>query len=409
MRASRLFVLSTIFLASQAWAGPVDDDGVAWQDQEEGEQEEDDDLLGDDPFEMSEEEKKAKDEADSGRIQEADEDLLGDEEDELDAIEIDGDGSEQSESDLLEDEIGEDVIGGPGQDNAGIYQKYQQGMRQLLPDEEIIAWERYLQKYPNSLFIDRIEKRMDDLTNELYGEDLVAEQARRVDADQQDIPIEQPLQLENINPTSRVRAGFEWGLTDYMNLLADFEYGIRRDLSAHASFRNRLSGWSLEPGVKWAFVKSARMQLIVTAMLDFRMNTSPFFLGLTPQLGIGKRFVVGDRPLDIQLQAGAIIETRSNAPAHIIGGLNASYGVSETVAVFLEGTFDVKNLTSDVTNPFYWSTAGFGLKFKPINRMDIMVGTTIPYAYNYWQLHFGSIMLQVNYFLPGGPAIKPKK
>ena len=137
-----------------AWADPLD--GWSGPDDEES-----DEL---DLETETEEEKKAREEADKNRLDEDDSLDLLDDEDDLDKLE-DLEPTDDNTKDLLESEIGKDTIGGEGEDNSTIYRAAQSANSRMIPDEEMIAWERYLEKYPNSLYTSRIEKRMEELEN----------------------------------------------------------------------------------------------------------------------------------------------------------------------------------------------------------------------------------------------------
>ena len=70
------------------------------------------------------------------------------------------------------------------------------------------------------------------------------------------------------------------GLPNYINLLVDYEYPLRRELSVHGGLRKRYAGWSMEGGAKYSLVKSVRTKSLVTVLGDIRINTIPFFVGL---------------------------------------------------------------------------------------------------------------------------------
>ncbi len=72
-------------------------------------------------------------------------------------------GGEEIKFDEDFDDPGEDgtvKTRGPGEDTAEIYREALQDYERLSPDEEALAWERYLRKYPNSIFKSKIEKRV---------------------------------------------------------------------------------------------------------------------------------------------------------------------------------------------------------------------------------------------------------
>ena len=380
-----LLLLPLAFAPSLAWA-------------------QDDEELGDeDLLEESEEDKKAREEAEKKRMDEGDDlDLLDDEEelDQLDDLDMD---EEEEGDDLLglEEEIGRDSIGGEGEDNAGIYRDYAEEVSRYIPDEEMLAWERYLDKYPNTLFLDRIEKRLEALEEMLYQQRIETDEPVRLDADKRELRFAQGLLMENLNPRTRLQAGFEWGLPNYMNLLVDYEYQVRRNLSFHGGARRRYTGWSLETGTRWAFVKSSRTRTIVALIGDLHLNADPAFLGLRPQLGVGKRF--GN--FDAQAQAGVELENRSDAGLRVIGGANVTYAASDRVSVFTETNLHMKNVAWADGGSFRFNILSFGMKFYPSvgnledGQIEINLGASAPYTSNYWMFHFGSIMGQLNYYM----------
>jgi hypothetical protein len=100
------------------------------------------------------------------RIDEADSEGAEDAPDDLDFT----DDGQEEDADFRDDEVQESTRPrGPGEDSADIYRKAQEAVRDLAIDEELLAWEKYLEKYPKSLFRDRIEARTEELSAELCG------------------------------------------------------------------------------------------------------------------------------------------------------------------------------------------------------------------------------------------------
>ena len=71
--------------------------------------------------------------------------------------------------------------------------------------------------------------------------------------------------------------------------LLDYEHQLKRELSIHGGMRSSVSGTYFEPSVKYAFIKSARLQMLSTANLDLMLGSN---LGVRPTLGWGKRFTL---------------------------------------------------------------------------------------------------------------------
>jgi hypothetical protein len=351
-------------------------------------------------------EDKAKPVEDDGEIDDSD----PDDDEWIVEPEQDSDKELEFEDDLLEDD-GEDVgTRGPGEDTARIYREELEDNSRLGPDEEALAWERYMRKYPNSIFQARVETRLDELNQELYEGRLDASYQRTGDAGNAEILFSQPLQLENIDPRSKIRAGFEWGIPNYINLMADIEYQLLRELSAHVGLRRRFTGWNLEAGARYALVKSARTNLLVTAIGDFRMNLDPAFPAFRPQLGIGKRFEFGNVGMDVNLQGGSDLAfIRDNAgdlsfSPRAVGGVNIMVIPTETVRAYVETSTYMKGFGQDRIEPFAFNQLSIGIKFigrksKTEERYDAGLGATVPYKQNYWGYHNGSVAGDLNFFL----------
>jgi len=349
------------------------------------------DLLEEDE---TEEEKKARLEAEKRRLQEADK-LAPDDETELDKIEGGTGGDDLLGGDQL------DQINQKGQDTAEIYRKAAAENSELAADEEMLAWDRYFERYPKTLYRSQIEKRLDELEAKLYNERVSGGDEDRLDADKRDVPISQGLLIENINPRTRFSGGFEWGLPDYINLMLGYEHGIRRDFSVHGGIRNRFQVWNFEFGARYALVKSSRTKTLVTAMGDFRLALDPAYLAFRPQLAVGKMVGI----VDLQAQIGTDLELRGGAAVRLIGGANVTIRADDNVAIFLETNANAKNLTWEDGGNFRFPVASFGLKFypdiqgRPPKSLEVNLGASIPYATRYYRWHDGSVMGQVNFYL----------
>ncbi len=315
-------------------------------------------------------------------------------------------GGDQEEVYDFDDEYDQEVqIGGPGQDTARIYRTYKENIEDLGPDEEVIQWERYLEQYPNSLFRDHIQRRMDELTEFQYSERVPLDEGFEdiVDAGMREIDFFAPRHLEPLDPRSKMRAAFEWGFPEYLNLLVDYEDQIMRQWSWHVGVRRRYAGWNLEAGSKYALIKSARTNFLLTGIFDVHANTNPFFPAVRPQLGVGKRFIVAGHPLDLMAQGGVDLEFRLDAPMGVIhiGGFNATYEASDKVAFFVESSVVAKNLLWEDGDVFRFPLATFGITFwaNEKNTTSASIAANAPYAYGYWGYHFGGVMGDFNFYL----------
>ena len=306
-----------------------------------------------------------------------------------------------------DDESGEENQPTEGMDTPDIYRESLKEYKQSDPEEEILLWQDYLTKYPNTTFRKQIESRIQDLEGKLYDE--ATQEQKTENAGEKELNFAQPQLLENIDPRKKLRFAFEMGLPNYINLLIDYEHPLRRELSVHGGMRKRYSGWSFEGGAKYSLVKSVRTQSLVTVLGDLRINTLPFFVGIRPQISAGKIISLpGDFRLDVMGQLGTELQPYNGIQALLIGGAHVSFVASETVRIYAEGNFYMKDFLRD-GKPFAFNTITFGMKFrkKPQkddfgrdleNKFEGAIGTTIPMQYTYWRYHYGSITGDVNIY-----------
>jgi hypothetical protein len=308
--------------------------------------------------------------------------------------------------DLLGEEIEKDRIGGEGEDSAKIYRAAQDKAHDLGYEEELIFWGKYIDLYPNSIFAQQIEERINNLSNRAYADEIEDERDKPVlDAGRKEIRFASPLALESPDPRTRLRAGFEWGFPSYFNLLADFEYQLQRELSVHVGFRRRYTGWNFEFGGKWALIKSVRTRSLVTLIMDGRLNTGPAYLALRPQIAGGKRFMAPKtKGIDVQFQAGVDWEIRDPMRTFFIGGFNVFIWATETVGAFVETNWNLKpGPEGGLGNgkPFAFNVLTFGMRFKPqTSPTHIALGANVPYFNNFWGWHYGAVQGDVIYY-PG--------
>jgi hypothetical protein len=326
------------------------------------------------------------------------------EEQQLDDLDF---GQDQEEVFNFSDEEETVPIGGPGQDTAKIYRTYLDGIEDLGPDEEIIQWERYLQEYPNSLFKDHIQRRIDELTEFQYSERLPGEEGFEgiVDAGRREIKLSLPRHMDGVDPRTKIRGGFEWGYPQFMGLTADYEHQIARQLSAHAGIVGRYEGFNVEIGGKYAVIKSARTNFLLTGLFDIHMNVGPVYPAFRPQIGVGKRFILADRALDLQATAGVDAQIRSDFSLIYLGGLNATFQASDKVSFFFEGTFAGKDMFWDAGGKnstfFRFPVLTFGISFWADKKGKALaaLAANAPIANAYWGYHFGGVQGDFAYYL----------
>jgi len=319
--------------------------------------------------------------------------------------------AEEEEGDWLggDEEKEEEATPTEGVDSADIYRAAAKEYKQSDPEDETLLWQEYLATYPNSRFRKQIETRLEDLEMKLYDQaDKDFEEETKSDGELE-LDFAQPQLLENIDPRKKLRFAFEMGLPNYINLLADYEYPLQRNLSVHGGLRKRYAGWSIEGGAKYAVVKSVRTQSLVTLLGDIRVNQIPFFVGLRPQIAAGKIFALPNNfRLDIMGQLGTELQFYNGVQAVLIGGFHASFVASDTVRVYIEGNAYMKDFLWEA-GPFAFNTVTFGLKFRKKpgtdqygrameNQFEGAIGTTVPAQYKYWRYHYGSITGDINIY-----------
>jgi hypothetical protein len=324
------------------------------------------------------------------------------------AIQLDDD-----EEDPLDGSTPEVRGQGPGEDTAKIYRETLEEVSRYAPDEEALAWERYVKKYPKSLFLKQINERIDTLSKEMYDSYIEDEVGRTGDAGKQEINFTIPMQLENIDPRTKLRAGFEWGFPNWINFIADYERQLFRELSVHGGLRNRFGGWNAELGARYALVKSARLQMLVTGIGDVRVNLNPAYPAFRPQVGVGKRFKLDSGGyIDAQLQGGSDLAFASTAEGlmfspRLVGGANVNIAPTQRVHIFFETSSYMKELGNEQIGSFRFNQFAFGMRIverrsKTAEKFVTSFGAAVPYTTKYWSHHRGAVMGDINYFLPSG-------
>lgn len=391
--------------ASPAWAKDKDDK------KEKSEEEEEDDKLGA-PGEAGpdEDDFKEEDEEDDApppkRLDEGDTEEPG--EDNSDDIDF-SDTGDDDEIDFKDDSEQETVAArGPGEDTAQLYRDQQKKCQEMNPDEEQIAWEEYLKKYPKSLFKDRIETRMEELSNLMFserveGSDKGANPDR--DAALRELNFATPMSFRSVDPRSKITAGVELGLPNWFGGNLDLEWGIKRNWSVHGGLGRGFAGGEVVAGTKYSLVKSSRTGSILTGGVDLNLNMGPAFLALDPWVGFGQRIRMLDG-LDLQLNLGVPLELREVFVPRLSTNFSAELHANQTVSVFLNTNIDAKYLGGADTPTFKFMTGALGLKFtgakgKGVDkngRLLIDVGANAPYNHAYWGFYRGAIDVGGEYY-----------
>ena len=331
--------------------------------------------------------------------------------------EDDSDPEQKDDDDFTDDDSGDDLqfnddseqdtvqARGPGEDTAQIYRDYEKKIREMNPDEEQIKWEEYLNRYPKSMFRDRIQAHMEELSNAEYSERIRTNETSGIDAKDREIQFMNGWHLMGVDPRSKVSAGFEIGIPNWFGLQADFEYQLLRQFSAHAGVKHGLGGWELGAGGKYAILKSARTNTILTVAVDVGLHTLPanLYPTVSPTIAFGQRFnVLGG--LDVAAQVSMVPEFHTPLQARYGGGVTAELRANETVYAFVETAV---NMSPVADRLFAFDTVSFGLRFVPTQKVKedgsgkavVGLGANLPYYHNYWQLYQGAVNADVNYYL----------
>jgi len=315
---------------------------------------------------------------------------------------------EDDDIDFFDDESGEDLLGddapenrSEGSDTASDFRDTKAMLDSLSADERLQGWEDYLGRFPSSNFLEQISREIVAAESEMYGEGIGSEITQRVG--HRGVKLPEMVQTENLNPATRLRAGFEFGLPDWLNLMADFEYALMDNLSVHGGMRKRISGWSLDMGPRYALVKDDNLGLLVTVMADFHFNVDPGYYGVRP--GAGAAYRVMDK-LWLQAQGNVELEViEGYAASRYQASGAAHFRANDAVALYVEGAYNSKFLNWPGGN-FRFHTTTFGMRFYPGAKRDdwngsseVVLGGTVPVSYQFWDRHLGAATVQtLTYF-----------
>lgn len=307
------------------------------------------------------------------------------------------------EDDLFEDdeELGGEEILPPGTDTEPIYRAQVAQMEGLAADEEVLAWELYLEEYPNSVFRDLIQQRVDALMKEQFSRRIRRDDPSGKAPRDAEILMVTPSRMVPLNPRTqaRVHLQFGFGVGTFVGGVLDFEYALLRNVSVHGGFTGRLDGWGLEFGSRYAFVKSTKDQLVASLIGDFRVNFQRLGFQARPQIGFGK--IVG--PAQILATVGAQFGSRAYEPVQVIGGVHVGVRVAKPVGIFVESEFAVSNLTRP-QGVFAFATVALGLKFyppiknQPMDVLELGANGRMPVATKYVQPYLGAGEIQGAWF-----------
>ncbi len=336
---------------------------------------------------------------------------------------VDPDASGRTGIDLFSgdpDEQEDGRIDADGSDSARTFRAAEERIERLPTDEQILAWEAYLKKYPATGYGKEIGDKIEDLQNRQYEEKIVTRQDVE-DAGRQELIFAQPIGMPNVNPRTRAQVGITFGFPSYIAADLDFEYAFLRSVSAHIGVQGRYTGWNLETGARWAFVKSSRQQLVATLVADFGMQlgqrieadatndsvvgNSLQFVG-RPQIAVGK--IIG--PVQVLVSAGTELLSRAQSTPAILGGVHVSGRVAPPLAVFGELSVYARELDRQ-GGAFVFNTLNVGLRFypmsarKPSDPLEVSMSGDLPVTKAYYEPFLGGVTAQATYH-PSLPWLK---
>jgi hypothetical protein len=312
-----------------------------------------------------------------------------------------------------EDEREDAELLAEGTDNEQIFSAAEDETKGMASDEEVMFWETYLQKYPNSVFRKRIEDRIEKLVDDQFKMRIDSGSSGTKNADDMEMSFVSPMHMTNVNPRTRAYLAFAFGFPTYTELTADFEYAFKRNISAHAGLNGRYTGWSFDAGARWAFVKSTRLQFVATLVADIGLNFNQrvnvrqegvdadpnrIFFQARPQLAFGK--IIG--PAQVLLTIGGDIGSRANTNPAIIGGAHVGVRIAPPVGLYAETDYYIRNIGRE-GGPFHFTVLSFGFKFYPMAKktddpLEIGMAGTLPIAQSYFQPYLGEVQVQGAYY-----------
>lgn len=365
-----------------------------------------------DDFEFDEPVEESDDESEKGEDEEPKPETVDPppiDEDDTEVLDLEFEDPAEDEVDLLEGDP-EEIEG--DDDTEAIYRETLSRIEDLPPDAAIEELQAYLAEYPETVYRSDIQERIDQLFDELYSsgrQPSGTDEDGPVDALRQEIDFSQGLLLDNINPRSRFQAAFAFGAPNYLDATVDYEHAFTRRTSLHGGLRGRFGNFGVEFGPRFALVKSAKAQALVTLSIDGRVGLNPLYPSIRPVLGVGKKF----GSVQIQAQAGADLEIRdvdgTTLQTRYTGGAQLQWNANESVAVFAETQLLFKPQPLDGAfqgGLFSFSVVSIGLTFypqissdRPDDRpLEAKVGGALPVASQYYGFYLASLNGQVNYF-----------
>ncbi|HCP46411.1 MAG TPA: hypothetical protein DIU15_10230 [Deltaproteobacteria bacterium] len=337
--------------------------------------------------------------------------LADDELDEFDEDESQGEDTDEQEGDdadtddELDDELEEEV------DNEATYQAYQAEVEGESAAEELDAWNRYLEAYPQSIFRLEIEQKIQGLEDaafqELAADDELDTPQEATDAKYQEMEFAEPAFLA-LSPNTRrkVDVGVLWGFQDHLNYELMFEWAFFRRFSAFGSIRHDGHGFGagLQAGAKYALLKDVRTGVVLSGAFSVDVGYSGFDgLNVAIQPWIGFGWLASEI---VQLQTSLSIDLRLDRfHTWVIWDAMVVINPKPRFGIFIANHQKHSILKTEGVPTQYlgFHQAGVGVKLRPIQPIEITVGANIPYAWRLWKdyRYFGAHADLTFYFKKG--------
>jgi hypothetical protein len=307
---------------------------------------------------------------------------------------------------LIEDEEPADV------DNLKIYRAFKEELTGLSPEEELDAWYRYIDHYPNTPYGSEIKRRIKELESAMLDEAEADAPSWEEDggpggrgARYEEMGFIEPFLFLTNNPRKKVHLQIAYGYQSTFNYDFGLEWAFARNFSVFGHIRHfgHGLGIALVAGPKVALIKDTRTGGLMVAGLAVKGGADPGALfGVDPFFGIGLAKL--GVPVTLQFQVG--LDMRFT-PWHwdLHAGLHLGFKPSDRFNIFLETTGRNtlrRMLTYDApsgeqcgdegaqdehctTEYFGFYEASVGVKFYPKETIEITIALRAPYFYRKWQ------------------------
>lgn len=301
----------------------------------------------------------------------------------------------------LDDEGLSDEEENEGVDDETIYREYREERRGESPDEEIEAWQRYLETYTKSLYALEIRKRIEALQEASYAEvrdDRRKDSQHAEDAKEREIPLHEPALLA-ISPNTRrkIEIGFLWGYPTNLQYDVGVEWAFFRQFSAFLNIRHETKGFGagIQIGAKYALIKDLRTNVVLTPFFDVEFGGSQREGG---KFAIEPGLAFGWIPTKIlQLQTSALFHLRLDSlHTWVVWDIALVILPKDVFGIYVESKQKHSLWKADdgVNHYLGFHQAGIGVKIMPSETVELTLGANVPYSqrtwvdYRYFGIHF---------------------